>query len=146
MSYEIRTRIIATGLAATLGPLALAGCTPEYDGWTGCDQAKIRPGVANVRPHINARLIELNDGDEDLVYDSTHFAADTSQDAMHALFDIYEQVYGKGYVEVQTGDKIPFCVTKDGVKSFDLGGWIEVKGDEYSLTDSSWQAVTVAND
>lgn len=144
IKHEYLNRIVASSVAIALGPLALTGCTPEYDGWKGCDQAEIRPGVANVRPNINSRLIELNDGNEDLVYDTTHFAADTNQDAMDAIFGIYEQVYGMGYVELQSGDSVPFCVTDDGVKSFDLGGLIEVKGHEYSLADNSWQAATVA--
>lgn len=141
---ESRTRILASSFAFILGPLALTGCTPDYDGWHGCEQAEIRPGPANVRLNINARLIELNKGNRDLVNDSTHFAADTSKDAMDAIFSIYDQVYDREYMELQAGDKVPFCVTKDGVKSFDLGGTIEVKAHDYNLADNSWQAVTVA--
>lgn len=143
MSFEFRNRIVAVGLTAALGPLALSGCSEsEYDGWTGCDQATILPGISHVRPSINARIEELNGSDEQLNNGTMEFAPDTNADAMHAIFQIYEQVYGDKYVTLQAGDKVPFCVNERGIKSFDIGGEIVVKKHEYSLVSDKWQAAS----
>ncbi len=131
-------------LVAMLGFSAwqLVSGPDKYDGWVGCDQAIISPGVANVRPHIDARIAELNNGTEQLKNGSMHFAENTNTDANASLHEIYAQLYGKGYVEVQSGDEVPFCVAEDGTKSFDPKGEFIVKNVAYESVDAEWQQVT----
>jgi hypothetical protein len=132
---------------ATAGTLAVelvtAGCGPQYDGWEGCDQAEILPGVNYVGPSINARL-EAIDKAEGTHTELKGGMRDTNKAALKAFQTVYQQVYGEKRVVLQTGDVVPFCVNDSREVSFDHGGEILVKDHRYSFTetDGQWQAAS----
>jgi len=142
MNIESRTRFVALGLVAALGPIALLGACGEEENnsWVGCNQVRIQPGGGYIGPSVDKRLeaIDKDNGTHTEVAGGMHAM---NKEVLQVMSGIYEQVYGKKDVDLQAGDLFPFCIDDHQQVSLNDEGVVRIrdKSQLYVNTRDGWQ-------